>query len=114
MATAEIKRHWDLVAQIGCLISWSDIGVTLHHVHGGSMLEIEGFNSPGWAQKANDWLVIPINEKFHTGDHGIDNGMGKYKSVTEWEAAFSTQVEFLDQVCRQLGYNVWQKAGINR
>jgi hypothetical protein len=87
---------------------------TLHHCHGGSMLEIVGFVNPGVAQKSSDWLVIPLGAYFHTGPFGIDNGQGRYKSVHQWELAFGRQVDFLDRVCRELGYNVWEHAGIER
>lgn len=74
------------------------------------MLQIEGFDNPGWAQRSNDYLVIPLHAKFHTGSHGIDAGFG----VQNWERVFGTQVDFLDRVSRKLGYNVWTLAGIQR
>lgn len=117
MPTTEIKKHWDKVAKIGCVITQSDYAVTIHHCHGGSMLYVDGYQNPGVAQKANDWLVIPIIEAYHTGQYGIDNGMAKHngeKGLVAWERAYGNQVDFLDQVCFELGYNVWHKAGIDR
>lgn len=114
MASQQIKNHWNNLAELGCVVSGSHYGVTMHHCHGGSMLQVPGFENPGWSQKANDWLVIPLVAKFHTGKYGIDNGQGQYKSVAEWEQEFGLQVDFLDELCRELGYNVWNMAGIDR
>jgi hypothetical protein len=112
MATAEIKRHWSRVAALGCIVSEGP--ATIHHCKGGSMLLIPGLAHPGGAQKQNDWLVIPLAERLHTGDLGIDNGMGPFKSKEMWEAHFGQQSAFLDEVCRRLGYNVWKMAGVDR
>lgn len=113
MANAEIKRHWDRVAGLDCIVTRQPYP-TIHHCKGGSMLLIETLQHPGWAQKQNDYLVIPLAAILHTGDFGIDNGMGPFKSVEAWERKFGTQVEHLDEVCRRLGYNCWKKAGVNR
>jgi hypothetical protein len=113
MATAEIKRHWGRVAELGCIVTRQP-EPTLHHTKGGSMLLIPGLQHPGWAQKQNDWLVIPLAAILHTGDMGIDNGMSPFKSVDAWERKFGQQVDHLDEVCRRLGYNVWERAGIIR
>lgn len=112
MAKAEIKQHWNRVADLGCIVSGGP--ATIHHCKGGSMLLIPGLVHPGGAQKQNDWLVIPLAGRLHTGDLGIDNGMGPFKSKDMWEAHFGAQVDFLDEVCRRLGYNVWVKAGVQR
>ncbi len=113
MATAEIKRHWNRVAGLDCIVTRQPFP-TIHHCKGGSMLLIPGLDHPGWAQKQDDWLVIPLAAILHTGDLGIDNGMGPFKSVIAWEAKFGSQVDHLDEVCRRLGYNVWARAGIQR
>ena len=77
----EIRDHWDRVARLGCVVTGSST-VTIHHVHGGSIIEDFGYAlSPGMAQKQNHWLVIGLHPEFHTGDRGVDNGLGKYKSV---------------------------------
>lgn len=113
MATAEIKRHWNRVAALGCIITEAP-NPTIHHAKGGSMLEVPGLRHPGGAQKQNPWLVIPLAARLHTGDLGIDNGMGPFKGAAMWEAHFGRQVDFLDEVCRRLGYNVWRMAGLER
>lgn len=107
MPTAEVKRHWDRVGQLRCLITHRP-GPTLHHCSGGSMTAIQGLT--GVALKASDWLVIPLAEIMHTGALGIDGSMG----VETWEGYYGSQVEHLDEVSRLLKYNVWLKAGINR
>lgn len=103
---AEIKRHWERLAAMGCLISGCT--PTLHHCHGGSLRQL-GIHK-GLGQKTSDWLVIPLAARYHVGDLGIDGALG----VMEWEHRFGSQVGHLDDVCRELGVNVWKKAGIDR
>lgn len=117
-ATAEIRRHWDRVANLDCFIS-SRPFPTIHHCHGGSMKSVQGFKNPGMGQKASDWLVIPLAFDYHTGDQGIDNGQartasGETMTLKIWEEIFGTQVGMLDRVCRELGIDVWKKADIQR
>lgn len=100
-----IREHWDRVAELGCLLSGGP--ATLHHCHGGSLREI-GIHK-GFGQKTNDFLVIPIAQRFHTGEFGID-----VIPVWEWEHRFGTQVGHLDDLCRTLGYSVWELAGVQR
>lgn len=107
MSTAEIRRHWDRVARLGCLVSQAP-NPTLHHIHGGSCRDI-GLHK-GAGQKTSDWLVIPLAFEYHVGRFGIDGAMG----VAEWEKKFGTQVELLDGVCRALNLNLWTKASISR
>lgn len=107
MATAEIKRHWARVAQLGCIVTGLD-NPTIHHVHGGSVADL-GVQK-GMGRKVSDWLVIPICHSLHVGDCGIDYGMG----IRTWEEKFGKQADHLDEVCRRLGYNCWKKAGIDR
>lgn len=107
--TAEIKRHWDRLAnEIGCVIS-GQTPATIHHCHGGSM-KARGVHS-GMSQKTSDWLVIPLAAEFHTGNRGIDNGMGIYKGVKAWEKEFGDQAKFLDVLSQQIDINVWAMAG---
>lgn len=105
--TAEIKRHWSRVAEAKCIIRNSP-QPTLHHCRSGSMTEIIGIR--GASLKSSDWLVIPLTWDLHLGKEGIDSGMG----VLTWEKEYGTQVSHLDKLCHLLGYNVWEKAGINR
>jgi len=78
------------------------------------MLEVPGLRSPGMAQRSSDWLVIPLDYALHVGSLGIDSGMGRFRSVEEWEVRWGRQVDLLDKVCRALGVDVWERAGVSR
>ncbi len=104
MVNAEIKRHWSRVAGLGCMISKAP-NPTLHHCHGGSMLDRGVRKALG--RKTSDWLVIPLAARYHTGEFGIDSGQF---SVREWELRFCEQAEMLDRVCAELGVDVWAMA----
>lgn len=106
-----IRRHWDRVADLGCAISRAP-EPTIHHCHGASMLDLP-WDNPGMGEKQNDWLVIPLAEKFHTGDYGIDRGMGLYGSPIRWEAKFGRQVDFLIWVSERLDYSLFERAGVD-
>lgn len=103
---AEIVKHWNRVAALRCIITGRP-NPTLHHIHGGSVKHL--VHKAGGA-KTSDWLMLPLDAELHTGNLGIDTGMG----VETWEGMFGAQLTLLDSVCRRLGYNVWQKAGIDR
>lgn len=64
------KRHKDRAAGIGCilcaLLGMPGTPAQLHHPREGQ----------GAAQRANDWLVIPLCDEHHTGKTGI-HGMGR-------------------------------------
>lgn len=105
--TAHIKR----LRAMPCVIS-GDTRVTLHHCKGGSMRELLGCaGNPGKGRKVSDWLQIPLAARYHVGDFGIDTGMGIYKTKEQWEMAFGKQTDFLIRISRQLGYNVFERAG---
>ncbi len=105
---AEVRRHWHRLSfDIGCVIS-GETPATIHHAHGGSMV-FRGIHT-GMGQKTSDWLVIPLAARFHVGDFGIDNGMGKFKGVKAWEKNFGNQADFLDIICQQIGVDLWRKA----
>lgn len=64
----------------------------------------------GTGQKSSNWLQIPLTQKLHVLDGmGIDAGG---ITLVEWEKINGTQVELLKSVSRRLGYNVFEKAGI--
>jgi len=108
MATAEIKRHWNKVAEVGCIITHSP-NPTLHHIHSGSCTEIIGLG--GVALKTNDWLVIPLVGWLHVGGpQAIDGCIG----VLSWEEKWETQVNLMDELCRRMNMNIWAKANITR
>jgi hypothetical protein len=101
-----IKQHWHNVAELGCIVSGAP-SPTLHHVHGGSVTQELGFDwQPGMAQKQNHFLVIPLAARLHTGNEGIDSGMG----VQSWELLYGTQMDHLRAVSEALGYDVLELA----
>jgi len=104
--SAELRRHFDRVAALGCVVSGRP-EPTLHHVHGGSCVTA-GIHK-GFGQKTSDWLVIPLAHDYHVGRFGIDSGN---MSVKEWEGHFGSQIDHLVAVSRRLGYNVFLKAGV--
>ena len=64
----------------------------------------------GGGQKASDWLQIPLTAKLHImSGQAIDGSIG----VKTWEKAHGDQFEHLKTVSRWLGYNVFEKAGID-
>lgn len=69
---------------------------------------------PGWAQRQSDWLVIPLHPRYHVGEFGIDNGMGRFKGVKAWEEGIALQCDLLDRVCREFGFNAWEQVGVER
>lgn len=104
--TTEIQKHWTQVARLGCCVT-REPNPTLHHCHGGSLRTLSIHK--GLGQKTNDWLVIPLAARLHSGGpQGIDSGG---LSVKEWEELFFTQVYLLEWVSRQTGVNVFKKAG---
>lgn len=110
----EIKDHWARVVKFGCIVSFSNLA-TIHHVHGGSIREKFGEKAmPGMGQKQNDWLVIPLHPRLHTGIDGIDNGMGT--NVKSWEERYGPQTGFLERIRvmiqRQYNYDIYEKAGV--
>lgn len=105
-----IKKHWERVSDLGCIITGSPYP-TLHHIKGGSVRELGIYKSA--SQKTSDWLVIPLRYDYHMGDMGIDTGQ-PWLTVWDWENSFGTQVELMDKVCQKLGYNCWAKAGVDR
>lgn len=103
----KIKDHRNRVKKLGCIVS-GRIDVTLHHAKSGSISQMGVLKGTGL--KTSPYLVIPLNAEYHTGRFGIDSGMG----VLTWEERFGTQVKYLDEVSRLLGYSVWELAGVER
>jgi len=102
--------HWDHIRGLGCCISCTNIDVTIHHCHSGSITEY--FGLVGWAMRQSDMLVIPLAAKFHTGCYGIDSSFG----VLAWEQQFGTQIDHLRRVAVQIrmlyGYDIFEEAGV--
>ena len=95
-----VSDHYDNVAALGCLITGNP-WPTIHHVSGGSMKD-HGYHS-GMAQRGiSDALVIPIKADHHVGEYGIDSGYG----VDTWEKHFGTQWEHIQEVSKNVGYDL--------
>jgi hypothetical protein len=104
--TAEIRRFWDQVVALGCQVTGAKHGVTIHHVHGGSVAD-RGFKRT-FGRKTSDRLVIGLHESLHTGPGGID-GFPR-PSVREWEAKHGKQADMVDRVGEALGMDLWALA----
>ena len=103
------RKHWENVRSIGCVVCGTTQDVTIHHCHGGSIIDFFGYEqNPGMAQRQNHFLVIPLAAKYHVGDYGIDSGMG----VKSWEALYGTQVMWLVHVNSKLDYDIFDLAGV--
>ncbi len=94
-----VTAHEQLLRGFPCLIS-EMTPVTLHHCHGGSIKD-NGWHV-GMGQRQNPFLQIPIHERFHTGNFGIDSGYG----VLSWEKDFGTQWSYLAELDRILPYDL--------
>ena len=105
-----VSRHEKNLRAMRCVVSQVQ-PVTLHHCHGGSMLEVIGGN-PGMGQRSNPFYQIPLWAKYHVGRFGIDTGMGEIKSVEQWEERFGTQMDHLKEINEALDYNLWFQAGM--
>jgi len=99
------RAHWENVRALKCCLSHTDQSVTIHHCKSGSMVDYFGQNK---TRADNHFLVIPLAEKYHTGEFGIDAGMG----VRTWEMIFSTQVAHLCWVNEQLDYDIFDLAEV--
>lgn len=68
MTTKAEKRYMDRVAQLDCVLC-GDSPVQLHHVREGQ----------GMAQRAQNWLVIPLCPDCHQGTSGIHGNRQRLK-----------------------------------
>lgn len=105
MASKEIKEYWELVADIGCIVSGLQYGIQLHHCKGGSIKDLGIYSGIG--RKNSDWLVIPLNYHYHIGDMGIHK-----IGVRTWEEEFGTQVWLINRLIERTGIDVWDRAKI--
>ncbi len=96
-----IKEHQANVRALRCVVTQNP-WPTIHHCHGGSM-SLAGYHTGMGKRGVGEALIIPLKENFHVGDEGIDFNIG----VTTWELWYGTQMEFLQEVNEQLGYNIF-------
>ena len=110
MRFVPVSVHEQNLRALPCVVSYLR-PVTLHHCHGGSMLELgPEFPNPGIGQRANPFFQIPIHARFHVGEFGVDHGQGSYKGVVAWEDQFGKQTELLNDVNGRLDYDLWEQA----
>jgi len=80
-----IKQYKNKVASLGCmacrLLGYGETPAQLHHVREGQ----------GMAQRASDWLVIPLCVEHHTGTNGIHgHGFETMNKLTEMDLLAAT------------------------
>jgi hypothetical protein len=88
MTTKAVQRHKDSAAQLGCYLcrhlGYGPTPAQLHHVREGQ----------GMAQRASDWLVVPLCDKHHANSSpdGIHGGRKAWKlaQVDEMDALADT------------------------
>lgn len=100
----EIKKHYDRVAELGCILG-SNNGVVLHHCFGGSIIPVFGMKSQSM-RGLSDWLVIPLAPEFHTCSAHAFHNIG----AVEWERRFKTQMYHLRDVNSRLDYDIFELA----
>ncbi len=104
MKSPSKKAHAAALRALGCVISGLT-PVELHHCMGGSMRQFGQLRGVG--MRTSDWLQIPLAPRYHTGELGID-ALG----IETWERTFAPQVELLERVSAELGYDVFELAGL--
>lgn len=103
-----IQAHRDNVGALRCVISGRP-NPTLHHAQGPSIrcrLQEMGLDSTkSQSMRGNgEALLIPLDALYHTGQLGIDMGMGR----ETWENRFGSQAEFVDRVSKLVGYDLFE------
>lgn len=99
------KAHEQALRAMPCVVSGRFGDIELHHCMSGSMTQLGQLRGVG--MKTSDWLRIPLDRRYHTGDLGID-ALG----VETWERTFGTQIQHLEAVSAELGYDVFALAGV--
>jgi hypothetical protein len=74
MTTQAMKKHMDKVASLPCITCGAE-PVEVHHIREGQ----------GMAQRASNWLVVPLCPSCHRGSKGIhgDKSMMNLRKWTE-------------------------------
>lgn len=81
MATRPEIRHMGRVADLPCVLCGQH-GVQVHHIREGQ----------GMAQRASNWLVVPLCPSCHTGPLGVhgDKTMMRINKMTELDMLAKT------------------------
>lgn len=69
------KRHLTAVAEQGCALcrrmGYDETPAEIHHIREGQ----------GMAQRAQDWLVVPLCPEHHRGTHGIHGDRSAFRNA---------------------------------
>jgi hypothetical protein len=106
VSTAEVRRYWDRVARVPCLIS--GLPAEIAHCHGGSMVPLMGPHAKGKKLARFDFLVLPLAPHYHRVEYG-----GLDANVEKWERLYGSQVMWLCVLSDRLGVDVFAKAGVD-
>ena len=109
MATAAVRKYWDKVAALGCVICGGPAEIA--HAHGGSVRDkMQEPKAKGKKLPRLDWLVLPVCHWHHrdTSPCGLD------RDVEQWESVYGTQVMWIDRIAAKLGVDVWELAKAGR
>lgn len=95
-------EHLGIIRELPCCVC-GRLGVEAHHPRGGSMAA-RGVNV-GAAQRASDWLALPLCTRHHTQEEGIHR-----IGVDTWEERYGEQAGHIDTLCRLFRKDLWQLA----
>lgn len=105
--SAEVKRYWARVHDLGCALTRGT--PVVHHILGRELTAIVG-DVKGVSLKNSDWLVIPLQPLYHNGALGIHT-----LGVETWEKRYGSQIyTHLRWVIGELGVDVFAKSGLVR
>ena len=88
--SAASHRYMGLVKQLSCFVCGAEPPSIAHHIRDGV----------GMAQKASDWLVVPLCWEDHVGKHGIhgDKSAWRLRKLTELDGIADT----IERIMRML------------
>ena len=102
--TAAVRRHWQAVADTGCIITQCPAQIA--HSHGGSISDM-GLKSGMGLRGVSHYLVLPLAPHLALE---LDGGNG----VRAWEEIHGNQTDLLDRLSIRRGYSVWELAEVDR
>lgn len=86
------KRHLSRVASLGCVVcrrlGFSDVPAEIHHPR----------FAAGMAQRASDWLALPVCPEHHRGSRGIHGDRSVLRQIKADEPALLADV--IEQLTR--------------
>jgi hypothetical protein len=104
MATADVKRYWDRVAALRCVVCYSPAEIA--HAHGPSVtLRMMEPKAKGKKLARYDWLVLPLCPHHHRWNHeALDNNPRRF------EECHGKVADWIDYLCAWSGLNLWALA----